>query len=59
VRSRPGSREVDVPCPDPPGQLEHPLRLSEVTIGSLRDLDGSPFDREPMPLTVGVSEGSA
>jgi hypothetical protein len=24
VRSRPGNREVDVPCPDPPGQLEYP-----------------------------------
>jgi hypothetical protein len=58
VRSRPGKWEFDAPAPDPTGQLEYPLRL-EVTIGSLRDLDGSPFDREPAPLTVDLSESPA
>jgi hypothetical protein len=42
VRSRPVDREFDASVPDPPGQLEHPLRAAEVSIVSLRGrgLDG-------------------
>ena len=56
VRSRPGKREIDVRRPDGARQLEHSQRSSEVTIGFLHDLDGSPFDRDPVPLTVGGHE---
>jgi hypothetical protein len=41
VRSCPVNGEIDVPGPDYTRQLEHPERLSERTIGSLRDLHGS------------------
>jgi hypothetical protein len=59
VRSRPGGRKLDVARSECARQLENPQRMSEVTIGSLHDLHAFPFDREPVRLTVGLTERSA